>query len=112
VPIDERAMRNAVDLSFQPLTFIASNPQAQPWQTQHVRDSDQGPMVWEAKRVAITLKDEDDLPALSLELLAARDVRDRENVKARESHWRSALAELGALGVQLSRIIRCRWNKR
>jgi SRSO17 transposase len=54
---------------------------AQPWQTYHVKDSDKGPMVWEAKRVTITLKDEDDLPGLGLELLVARDVRDREKVK-------------------------------
>ena len=45
---------------------------------------------------------------------AARSI-DRaqgENAKARESHWRSALAELGAMGIRLSRIIRCRWTKR
>jgi SRSO17 transposase len=54
---------------------------AQPWQTYHVKDSDKGPMVWEAKRVTMTFKDEDDLPGLSLELVAARDVRDREKVK-------------------------------
>ena len=54
---------------------------AQPWRTYHVKDSDKGPMVWEAKRVTITLKDETDLPGPSLELVAARDVRDREEVK-------------------------------
>ena len=54
---------------------------AQPWQTYHVKDSDKGPMVWEAKRVTMTLKDANDLPGLSLELVAARDVRDREKVK-------------------------------
>jgi hypothetical protein len=205
---------------------------AQPWQTYHVKDSDKGPMVWEAKRVTIVLKDANDLPGLVLELVAARDVRDREkvkyfvsdapaetatdpmllvgltrwhvercfedgkselgfdhwegrsylglkrhqtvsalsvlllaetrhalggenrewtvcqvrtaaaalveglglgsrgakrlaqraarsidraqgeNAKARESHWRSALAELGTMGIRLSRIIRCRWTER
>ena len=62
---------------------LLSSPafQARPWQTYHVKDSDKGPMVWEAKRVTITLKDENDLPGLSLELVAARDVRDREKVK-------------------------------
>jgi SRSO17 transposase len=54
---------------------------AQPWQAYHVKDSDKGPMVWEAKRVTIALKDEDDLPGPGLELVAARDVRDREEVK-------------------------------
>lgn len=53
----------------------------QPWQTYHVKDSDKGPMVWEAKRVTMTFKDEDHLPGLRLELVAARDVRDREKVK-------------------------------
>jgi hypothetical protein len=38
-------------------------------------------MVWEAKRVTIVLKDANDLPGLVLELVAARDVRDREKVK-------------------------------
>ena len=38
-------------------------------------------MVWEAKRVTIVLKDEDDLPGMRLELLAARDLLDREKVK-------------------------------
>jgi len=45
---------------------------------------------------------------------AARSIdrAQRENAKARESHWRSALAELGAMGIRLSRIIRCRWARR
>jgi SRSO17 transposase len=54
---------------------------AQPWQTYHVKDSDKGPMVWEAKRVTITPKDENDLPGLSLGLVAARDMQDPEKVK-------------------------------
>src|SRR5262249_54826467 len=49
---------------------------AQPWQTYYVKDSDKGPMVWEAKRVTLTLKDENDLPGPNLELVVARDVRD------------------------------------
>lgn len=54
---------------------------AQPWRTYHVKDSEKGPMVWEAKRVTMTFKDEDDLPGWSLESVTARDVRDREKVK-------------------------------
>jgi SRSO17 transposase len=54
---------------------------AQPWRSYHLKDSNKGPMVWEAKRVTMTFKDENDLPGLSLELVAARDVRDREKVK-------------------------------
>jgi hypothetical protein len=45
---------------------------------------------------------------------AARSIdrAQRGNAKARESHRRSALAELKAMGVQLSRITRCKWIKR
>ena len=53
----------------------------QPWQTYHVKDSAKGPMVWEAKRVTITLKDQNDLPGMTLELLTARDVLNREKTK-------------------------------
>ena len=62
---------------------LLSNPAflAQPWQPYHVKDSEKGPMVWEAKRVTMTFKDEDDLPGWSLELVTARDVRDPEKVK-------------------------------
>jgi hypothetical protein len=38
-------------------------------------------MVWEAKRGTITLKEENDLPGMRLELLVARDVLNREKVK-------------------------------
>ncbi len=54
---------------------------AQPWQTYHVKDTDKGPMVWEAQRVSFTLKHEHDLPGMRLELLAARDVLNPEKVK-------------------------------
>jgi len=68
----------AVPLAMSLKDHLLSSPLlAQPWQTYHVKDSDKGPMVWEAKRVTITLKDANDLPGLSLELVAARDVRDR-----------------------------------
>jgi SRSO17 transposase len=54
---------------------------AQPWRPYHVKDTDNGPMVWEAKRATITLKDENDLPGMTLELLTARDVLHREKTK-------------------------------
>jgi len=53
----------------------------QAWQTYHVKETDKGPMIWEAKRVTITLKDENDLPGMKLELLVSRDVQSREKVK-------------------------------
>jgi SRSO17 transposase len=54
---------------------------AQPWQPYHVKDTDKGPMVWEAKRATVALKDENGLPGMSLEFLAARDVLNRETIK-------------------------------
>jgi SRSO17 transposase len=53
----------------------------QAWQIYHVKETDKGPMVWEAQRVTIALKDENDLPGMRLELLVARDVRNRAKVK-------------------------------
>lgn len=53
----------------------------QPWRTYHVKDTDKGPLVWEAKRVTIIVKDENDLPGLRLEWVAARNVLNREEVK-------------------------------
>jgi hypothetical protein len=32
----------------------------QPWRTYHVKDTDKGPLVWEAKRVTLVLKDENE----------------------------------------------------
>jgi SRSO17 transposase len=53
----------------------------QPWQPYHVKDTDKGPLVWEAKRATIHVKDEDDLPGLRLEWVAARNLLNREEVK-------------------------------
>jgi hypothetical protein len=53
----------------------------QAWEIYHVKETDNGPMVWEAKRVTVTLKDENDLPGMRLELLVCRDVQNREKVK-------------------------------
>jgi SRSO17 transposase len=75
----------------------------QPWQTYHVKDSGKGPMVWEAKRVTMTFKDEDDLPGSGLELVAARDVRDREKVKYFVSNAAAETATDPLLLVGLSR---------
>jgi SRSO17 transposase len=46
-----------------------------------VKDTDKGPMVWEAKRITLTLKDEGGLPGTSLEWVIARDVLNREKTK-------------------------------
>jgi SRSO17 transposase len=76
---------------------------AQPWRPYHVKDTDKGPMVWEAKRVTLALKDEDDLPGMRLELLAARDLLDREEVKYFVSRAPAGLLTAPLLLVGLTR---------
>jgi len=54
---------------------------AQPWQRFRVRDGEKGPMVWECKRVMLTVKNADGLPGETLHLLVARNVLDPNEVK-------------------------------
>lgn len=75
----------------------------QAWQIYHVKDSDKGPMIWEAKQATITLKDEDDLPGMRLGLVTARDVRDREKVKYFVSHATAEVLTAMSLLVGLTR---------
>lgn len=51
---------------------------AKRWKRYRVKDGDKGPMIWEAKRVRVTLKGSDDLPGMPLWLVVARNVLDGE----------------------------------
>ena len=53
----------------------------QPWKRYHVKDGEKGPLVWEAKRVRITIKDENDMPGMQLHLVVARNMLDPEEIK-------------------------------
>jgi SRSO17 transposase len=53
----------------------------QPWQRFRVKDGEKGPMVWECKRVMLTVKGPDGLPGETLHLLAARNVLDPAELK-------------------------------
>ena len=53
----------------------------QPWQRFRVKDGEKGPMVWECKRVMLTVKGADGLPGETLHLLVARNVLDPSEVK-------------------------------
>jgi len=53
----------------------------QPWKRYRVKDGQKGPIVWEAKRAMITIKDENGLPGIQLHLVAARNVLDLDEVK-------------------------------
>ena len=53
----------------------------QPWQRFRVKDGEKGPMVWECKRVMLTVKGDDGLPGETLHLLVARNVLDPDELK-------------------------------
>jgi SRSO17 transposase len=54
---------------------------AQPWQPWRVKDGEKGPMVWECKHTALTIKDEDGLPGPRRHLIIARNALDPDEVK-------------------------------
>jgi SRSO17 transposase len=53
----------------------------QPWQRFRVKDGEKGPMVWECKRVMLTVKGDDGLPGEALHLLVTRNVLDPNELK-------------------------------
>jgi SRSO17 transposase len=55
--------------------------QAQPWQRWRVKDGDNGPVVWECKKVFLTIKNEDGLPGARVHLLIARNVLHEGELK-------------------------------
>jgi SRSO17 transposase len=50
----------------------------QPWVKYRVKDGEKGPMIWEAKRVMIHVKDDDGLPIGPLHLVVARNPLEGE----------------------------------
>jgi SRSO17 transposase len=52
-----------------------------PWGQYHVKDGAKGPMVWEAKRIAFWIKDENGLPSRPHHLIVARNVLKPDEVK-------------------------------
>ena len=53
----------------------------QPWVRYRIKDGEKGPVVWEAKHVRITVKDEHALPGMRLHLIVARNVLDSTEIK-------------------------------
>jgi SRSO17 transposase len=78
---------------------------AQPWRPWRVKDGDKGPMVWECKQTSLTVKDANGLPGQRLQLIIARNVLDRAEVKFFVSN---APAQTG-LGTLL-RVAFSRWR--
>jgi len=52
-----------------------------PWEPCRVKDGTKGPMVWEAKRIAFWIKDENGLPSRPHHLMVARNVLKPDQVK-------------------------------
>jgi SRSO17 transposase len=53
----------------------------QPWQRWRVKDGENGPVVWECKKVFLTIKNEDGLPGERLHLLITRNVLHEGELK-------------------------------
>jgi SRSO17 transposase len=53
----------------------------QSWIQYRVKDGEKGPQVWEAKHVAIQMKDEHDLPGIELQLVVARNALNHKEIK-------------------------------
>lgn len=75
----------------------------QAWTRFRIKDTQKGPMVWEAKRVRLVPKDEDGLPGQPLHLIVARNVRDILEVKFFVSNAAEETAVQELLHVAFSR---------
>lgn len=53
----------------------------QSWVPYYIKDSQKGPIVWEAKHARIVMKGDDGLPGLELHLIVARNVLDPNEIK-------------------------------
>jgi SRSO17 transposase len=60
------------------LQKFSSKLRDQPWVRYRVKDGEKGPMIWDAKRVMIHVKDDDGLPIGPLHLVVARNPLDGE----------------------------------
>ena len=52
-----------------------------PWVRYHVKDTEKGPEVWEAKHVLVNLPDENGLPSEPHHLVVAREVLHPDEIK-------------------------------
>ncbi len=81
----------------------------QAWVGYHIKDSQKGPIVWEAKQTRITIKDDKDLPGIELHLVVARNMLDPEEVKYFVSNAppETAVQTLLLVGFSRWRVERC-----
>jgi SRSO17 transposase len=81
----------------------------QTWTRFRIKDTQKGPMVWEAKHVLLVPKDENGLPAVPLHLIVARNVRDKSQLKFFVSNARpeTPMKELLHVAFSRWRVERC-----
>ena len=79
-----------------------------PWKKYRIKDSKKGPIIWEAKRIRVTLKGSDDLPGMRLWLVVARNVLDGElKFFVSNAGERASLSSLLLVAFQRWRVERC-----
>ena len=78
------------------------------WKKYRIKDSQKGPIVWEAKRMRVTLKGSDDLPGMRLWLVVARNVLDGElKFFVSNASESTTLSQLLLVAFQRWRVERC-----
>lgn len=78
------------------------------WKNYRIKDSEKGPVVWEAKRIRVTLKGSDDLPGMPLWLVVARNTLDAElKFFVSNASESTSLATLLLVAFQRWRVERC-----
>lgn len=78
------------------------------WKKYRIKDSQKGPVIWEAKRVRVTLKGSDDLPGMRLWLVVARNTLDGElKFFVSNASESTSLSQLLLVAFQRWRVERC-----
>lgn len=81
----------------------------QRWERYYVKDGEKGPLVWEAKRITIHVKDEDGLPTGPWHLIVCRNVTNPDELKFFISNAspKTSLEELMLVAFSRWRVERC-----
>jgi len=94
--------------SVEQVLWFSEAMKSRPWKKYKIKDSEKGPIVWEAKRLRVTLKGSDDLPGMSLWLVAARNPLDGEiKFFVSNASESTSLSQLLLVAFQRWRVERC-----
>ena len=94
--------------SVEKVFWFSEAMKAAPWKKYRIKDSEKGPIVWEAKRLRVTLKGSDDLPGMRLWLVVAQNVLDGElKFFVSNAGERTSLSMLMLVAFQRWRVERC-----